>query len=75
MNNTLYSKRTKLADVIASDSKILSILQRLKINLGFGDSTVEEVCSSYNLSTDLFLNICNILQYNMHINFHLLLEC
>lgn len=63
MNNTLYSKRTKLADVIASDSKILSILQRLKINLGFGDSTVEEVCSNYNLSTELFLNICNIYSF------------
>lgn len=64
MNSVFYTKRTKMADVVAADSNILSILHRLKINLGFGDSTVEEVCRYYNLSTDLFLIICNIYSFN-----------
>ncbi len=59
-NEVLYSRRMKTADLIASDSGLLSILQRLGIKLGFGDETVAETCSRYKLSTELFLIICNI---------------
>lgn len=65
--HTYYSKRTKLADIISSDSNLLSILQRLEIKLGFGDATVEEVCNRYRLSTDLFLIICNIYTFNDYV--------
>lgn len=63
-NRTLYSKRMKLADILAADGRLLSIVQRLDIRLGFGESTVDEICSQYGLSTDLFLVICNI--YSFH---------
>ena len=63
-NTTLYSKRTKVAELIAADNDLLSILQRLGIRLGFGETTVDEMCRRYNLSTELFLIICNI--YSMH---------
>lgn len=63
-NNSLYTHRTKLADMTASNSYILSILQRLNIRLGFGEATVEEICKRYNLSADLFLIICNIYSFN-----------
>ena len=59
-NTTLYSKRTKVAELIADDNDLLSILQRLGIRLGFGETTVDEMCRRYNLSTELFLIICNI---------------
>lgn len=59
-NTTLYSKRTKVAELIAADNDLLSILQRLGIRLGFGEITVDEMCRRYNLSTELFLIICNI---------------
>ncbi len=63
-NETLYSKRMKLADLIATDNNLLSILHRLNIKLGFGEASVSEICSRYEISTDLFLIICNI--YSFH---------
>ena len=53
----------KMADLLASDMSLLSILQRLDIKLGFGEATVAEVCREYGISTDLFLIICNIYSF------------
>lgn len=53
----------KIADII-TDSKILSVLERLNIKLGFGEATVEDICKKYNLSTNLFLMICNIYSFD-----------
>ena len=47
----------KMADLVASDMSLLSILQRLNIALGFGEATVAEVCAQHNISADLFLTI------------------
>ena len=60
---TIYTRRMKLADILASDNNILSILQRLEIKLGFGEATVSEICSRYGISEDLFLIICNIYSF------------
>ena len=53
----------KLADILASDNNILSILQRLEIKLGFGEATVSDICSRYGISENLFLIICNIYSF------------
>ena len=52
-----------MADLVASDMSLLSILQRLEIALGFGEATVAEVCTKHNISADLFLMICNIYSF------------
>ena len=62
-NNTIYSSRMKMADLVASDMCLLSILQRLDIRLGFGEATVAEVCAQHNISADLLLMICNIYSF------------
>ena len=62
-NNTIYSSRMKMADLVASDMCLLSILQRLDIRLGFGEATVAEVCAQHNISAELFLMICNIYSF------------
>jgi regulator of cell morphogenesis and NO signaling len=62
-STTIYSSRMKMADLLASDMSLLSILQRLDIKLGFGEATVAEVCREYGISTDLFLIICNIYSF------------
>ena len=62
-NSTIYNRRMKMADLVASDISLLSILQRLNIALGFGEATVAEVCAQHNISADLFLMICNIYSY------------
>ncbi len=60
---TIYYQRMKMADLVASDISLLSILQRLNIALGFGEATVAEVCAQHNISVDLFLMICNIYSF------------
>ena len=70
-NKTIYNKRMKVADLLTSDSSLLSILQRLDIKLGFGEATINELCSRYGISVELFLMICNIYsfhEYNPHID-------
>ncbi len=62
-NSTIYNPRMKMADLVASDMSLLSILQRLDIKLGFGEATVAEVCAQHNISANLFLMICNIYSF------------
>ena len=63
-NVTIYSKRMKVADLLASDSSLLSILHRLDIKLGFGEAKISDLCARYGISEELFLMICNI--YSFH---------
>ena len=63
-NGTTYSKRMKVAELLASDSSLLSILQRLDIKLGFGEAKISDLCARYGISEELFLMICNI--YSFH---------
>lgn len=62
----IYKKNMKLAELIAADNSLLSILQRLNICLGFGEATVEDICTRYNISTGLFLEICNIYSFRYY---------
>lgn len=54
------SAAIKLADLVESDYKLLTILSRLGIKLGFAESSVADICARYRLSADLFLLICRI---------------
>lgn len=56
----MLSENMKLAELIESDYKLLSILSRLGIRLGFGEMSVGDMCRKYNLSAELFLLICRI---------------
>lgn len=61
MNKTKrFSEKTKLADLIANNGRLLQLLPRFGIALGFGDRNIGEVCRINNVSIDLFLNICYI---------------
>ena len=63
----IYTKRMKVSDLLACDSSLLSILQRLDIRLGFGEATVAELCTRYEISADLFLMICNIYSFREYV--------
>ena len=56
----------KAADLISADWRLLSIFERLDIKLGFGEATIDEICARYNLSSELFLMICNIYSFNSY---------
>ena len=56
----LLTENMKLADLLESDYRLLSIVSRLDIPFGFGESTVGEMCRRHGLSVELFLLICRI---------------
>lgn len=50
----------KMADLIGSDYRLLTVIYRLGIKLGFGERTVEETCSECGVNSDTFLLIANV---------------
>ena len=66
-SNTIYSEKMKAAELISADVHLLSIFERLEIKLGFGEATVADICARYNLSTELFLMICNIYSFSNYV--------
>lgn len=60
MKNRIYSKQTKLADIVSSNPIIISVLERLAIKFGFGEATIGQICSKYDFSPELLIEICNI---------------
>ena len=56
----VFSENMKLADLLESDYRLLSIVSRLNIPLGFGETTVGEMCHRHGLSPQIFLLICSI---------------
>jgi len=49
-----------LAEVIHTDYKILSVLKRFGIHLGFGDAGISDICKNYGINENFFLEIINI---------------
>ena len=56
----LFTENMKLADLLESDYRLLSIVSRLDIPLGFGETSVGEMCRRHGLSSELFLLIFRI---------------
>ena len=56
----LFTKKMKLADLVINNHKLVLILQRFNIALGFGEKTIDDVCQQNNVPVDFFLLICNV---------------
>ena len=56
----VFSKDMTLVELIDADYTLLTILQRMGIELPFGDITIEQLCCKYGISVTLFLMICQI---------------
>lgn len=59
LNNTVYRPTDKMRDIIADNTLLLSTLSRFGIALGFGDSSIADVCKQYDVDTDTFLAVAN----------------
>ncbi len=55
-----YSQKTKLFELIEENHKLLLLLPRFGIHLGFGEHSIEEVCKTEGISCELFLAVCQI---------------
>ena len=56
---TIFNKSMKMSDMIDADYRLLLLLRRLNIPLGFGDKSVEAVCRQYNFDADCFIFLVN----------------
>jgi regulator of cell morphogenesis and NO signaling len=56
----LLYKDMKMADLILSNYKLLQVLSRFGIKLGFGEKSIAEVCRLFDVSPELFLLVCNV---------------
>ncbi len=55
----LISKDTKLADALHHNPLLLPVINRLGVELGFGDMTIGEICKEEHIDTHFFLLIVN----------------
>ena len=49
----------KLADVIHHDHNLVPVINRFGIRLGFGDKTIEEICTEKQVNIGFFITIVN----------------
>ena len=54
-----YKKTDKLSFVLANDYRLLQVMSRFGIALGFGEKTIDEVCRQCGVDTATFLTIIN----------------
>lgn len=52
----------KMADAIRMNEKLLLVIERFGIALGFGDKTIYNICKEYNLDSSLVLLVMNVFQ-------------
>ncbi len=56
---TIFNKSMKMSDLIDADYRLLLLLMRLNIPLGFGEKSVESVCKQNNFDADCFIFLVN----------------
>ncbi|NLV52899.1 MAG: helix-turn-helix transcriptional regulator [Bacteroidales bacterium] len=54
-----YQSTDKLGFVLANDYRLLQVMSRFGLSLGFGEKTIASVCRQCNVDTDTFLAIIN----------------
>lgn len=56
-----YSADDPMATLIGADYRLVHVITRFGIKIGFGDKTVDEVCTQYNVDTNTFLAVVNFI--------------
>lgn len=67
MKPTFFTANMKLADIIHADYRLLVLLPRFGLNLGFGDKTVKECCEKNQIPASFFVMICNIYAFERYL--------
>lgn len=56
-----YAASDKMSDLICENYKLLLVMSRFGLSLGFGDQTVSQVCEQQGVHTDTFLAVVNFM--------------
>lgn len=64
MDNAInkYSLSDRMSDLIADDYRLLQVMSRFGLPLGFGDRTVQQVCDLHGVDAPTFLAVANFMQ-------------
>lgn len=57
----LYVADDRLRDLVDDNNLLLLVINRFRIPLGFGDSTIKEICRNEGIDTDTFLAVANLI--------------
>lgn len=68
LKNGEYYPEDKMASLIAKDYRLLQVLSRFGISLGFGDKTIKEVCKETGVDCKTFLTIVNFINNDSQIS-------
>ena len=63
----VLSPSLKMADLVNLNYSLLSVLSRLGMTLGFGETTVEDACCRHSINVSSLLLICNIYTYQGYV--------
>ena len=61
-----YHESDPMSDVISDDYRMLQMISRFGITLGFGDQTVAQTCQAAGVDTQTFLTVVNFLTDTNH---------
>lgn len=64
---SLYTAEMKMADLIQADYKLLLLLERFGMTLGFGDQTVASYCKERQVQASLMVMICNVYSFDHYL--------
>lgn len=59
-DQSLFSKKTKLSELIDTHYQLLRLLSRMGIKDNFGEQTIEEACKRNNIDPTTFVTICQV---------------
>jgi regulator of cell morphogenesis and NO signaling len=58
-----YKETDKMSDLICDDYRLLQVISRFELPLGFGEKTVREVCDENHVNCSTFLAVVNFTKY------------
>lgn len=59
----LFLSEMKMSDLIEIDYRLLTVLPRFGLHVGFGEKTVGQMCRESGIDTSAFILICNMYSY------------
>ncbi len=62
----LFNENSKLASVILKDHSLLPVINRLGIQLGFGDRTIRNICEEKGIDLNFFVETINVFHYEAY---------
>lgn len=69
-----YRETDRLSDIISADYRLLQVISRFGINLGFGERTVAEACEASEVHTATFITVMNYVHHPDRLHMQLVAE-